>query len=133
MKRLVHSFVSLVVALPLGAGGFCCCLIGHGHDDAAPAAAFAVESHSCCSGSEAPAPADPEPDHRCECPARELAVFAKTTTAPALYESASAVGDLLSPPAAFTVLLTAEAAPVPPVAHPPPRPPLDRTPSLLRC
>jgi hypothetical protein len=132
MKRLFHTLVSVVVALPLGVGGFCCCLIGHGDEVTAPAAAVAAESHSCCTDSEAPAAPESD-DQRCECPARELGVLAQTTPMPALQEHASVSGELLPPPAAAPVLLTVDPAPVLPVAHPPPLPPLERTPSLLRC
>lgn len=132
MKRFFHSLVALSVALPLGAGGFCCCLIGHGHR-AAPAA-VAAETHACCA-ENAPAPArpDPEKDHHCACPARELAVFAKAQAGPALLETVSAPGDFLPPAPAPIVFAGVEPSPVLPVEHPPPRVPLDLAPSLLRC
>jgi len=128
MRRTFHSLVALMVALPLGVGGFCCCLLGHGEDEAP---VVVQESHSCCSGEAAPAaPAD---EKSCECPARGLAVFAMgspESPVPDVAPSALLVapGTLSSFALAFAVEAT-----VAPVPDPPPKRPLYRTLSVLRC
>jgi hypothetical protein len=82
VARAFRVLVAFAVALPLGRGGICCCLLG---DDlpAAIAKARPVEpARSCCSQpapvDSTPAPHVPERDD-CDCPQRDNAVL---TTAP---------------------------------------------------
>lgn len=130
MKRLFHAIVALAVALPLGVGGFCCCLLGHG-PEAAPAAV--ADAGSCCSaedGVPAPAPGEERP---CDCPARELAVFAKAPAGSLVPEAAPPVLLIALPAPVGSPLAFASRAAIPSPPYPPPKQPLYRTLSVLRC
>jgi hypothetical protein len=128
MKRLFPTFVCLLVALPLGVGGFCCCLMGHG-PGAAPV--VAAESHSCCSADESAASPPAGEEAGCDCPARDLAVVAKAAAGSP--DAAPMTGELVfaAPPVSMSAA-PARAA-VSPLRHPPPLQSLDRTFSVLRC
>ena len=130
MKRALHSLVALVVALPLGVGGLCCCLAGH--DDGAAVVAV-EETHACCSGGEA-APAAPAEDQgECDCPGLDQAVFAKGVAAPDALASVTSELPVAPPAPSAASRLLAAVTVVAPMPSPPPRLPLDRTPSVLRC
>ncbi|HMB70886.1 MAG TPA: hypothetical protein VKU85_16340 [bacterium] len=132
MKRALHSLVALMVALPLGVGGFCCCLLGH--DDAAAASVAVEATHGCCAGGEtAPAtPADRDPDG-CDCPGLDLAVFAQGIAAPDVLASATSALPAAPPAPSAALELPATETIASAAPSPPPKLPLDRTPSLLRC
>ncbi len=85
MTRAFHILVSLLVAVPLGAGGLCCCLIGQADD--AQETVVAEATHSCCPSESTPsAPPDSgqscpseESGEDCGCPERDTALVAVGT------------------------------------------------------
>jgi hypothetical protein len=74
-SRVFRVFLALLVAVPFGAGGLCCCLFAESSPELA-----AAPAPSCCAGETAPVerPSCPEPGgEECECPARDVALLAK--------------------------------------------------------
>jgi hypothetical protein len=134
-RKAFHILVAVFVAVPLGAGGLCCCLLGT-HDREIEVAA--EPAHSCCASEPAGAAAPArEPAGRpcadrgddCGCPARDAAITksASESQLPAPAPAAAAVpepGEVALAPFAPAV----ERA----VDHPPKRP-LFRTLSVIRC
>ena len=118
-----RALVALMIAVPLGPGGLCCCLIGA--TDVMAAEAVAPAPTSCCSQPAVPAvPPAPEPPvadldaAECDCPVRDAGFL------PERVQSLSAVPPA---PAVETVSVVAPAAlgpieaPLPPSPVPPPK------------
>lgn len=146
MTKAFHVLVSLMVALPLGAGGLCCCLVGELPSHAAHAVAIASPAkaatpvHSCCSVPAAaaesdtsdPARPDDAGEHKCGCPERETAVLAAAAGQEPLVGTMLTHGDVLLADSGDLVVL-APARPDPGRPDPPPKRPLFRTLSVLLC
>jgi len=143
MTKTFHILVSVMVALPLGAGGLCCCLLG---DSPAPMSAVASvpappPAHSCCSGPAEPAAAAPDdaaaPDtaggHKCGCPERETALLAAVAGQEPVAAGTAFPTALLAPVALPAAPVTETAAAFPARPDPPPKRPLFRTLSVLLC
>jgi hypothetical protein len=133
MTRAFHVLVALLVAVPLGAGGLCCCVLGAPHD--APERVAAEPAHACCPP-ETPAAdsdeGDTEDPHRCDCPVRETGLLASGTPEPPAPLPAPA-GALTVP--ALDIPLGPAPEPSRVVGRAPPdrRKPLYRTLSVLLC
>ncbi len=136
MIRAFHIIISLLVAVPLGAGGLCCCLLGQ--TDAAAAATPAEPTHPCC-------PSDPAPPDRgqsspidtdesdCDCPVREAALTAGSSGGTLLPGPAPDSDGIALQIEYAVVYSTGERAPRPHIPDPPPKRPLYRTLSVLLC
>lgn len=136
--RLLRLAAALAVAVPLGPGGLCCCLV-KGHD-APPVVAAAPESSGaspCCQAKDAepPSPArSPVPDDDCGCPQRENVVLASASAelapvAPVMHAALlppATAPVALADPGAVASLRTGAPAPVPKL-------PLFRTLGVLLC
>lgn len=137
MTKAFRILMSLVIALPLGAGGLCCCLWGD-VPSAAASGEVAVGASSCCAEPGHATPVDrpgadpPGEDEECGCAEREAAVLTPSTSQEPILGLSLALGDLS--PASSIVPATPSAAhrvlpPVPP-GH---KRPLFRTFSVLLC
>jgi hypothetical protein len=132
LAKAFRILAALLVAVPLGIGGLCCCLIG-----ASPAglelAAIAPPS-SCCDAARAPAPpADcPEDDEDCSCPSREAGLLAKSAPTETVNQEApaSALPQPLVSVAEFQARTPLPARVTP---YPPPKVPLHRTLCVTLC
>lgn len=136
-SRPLRILVSLAIALPLGQGGLCCCLVGDHDTAAAVAAAREAAPRSCCTpaGPDGPRDRAPSPDRDdCGCPQRESAILA---AAPAESAAAAPVAD-----AAFLAPSAAPAGPTADLLHarfrdespaPVPKVPRYRTLCVLLC
>jgi len=140
-----HVFLAALIAVPLGAGGICCCLTdGLAQEFQAERAVAKAPAASCCSqgAMEAPpAPAEPGPpvacpmdadgEDSCECPVRDTALISATPSALVFVQAA--------PPIAAAPVAVAAPAPaavpvaaVPAAPHPPPKSKLYLQHSVLR-
>lgn len=123
----VRLWMALMIAVPLGPGGLCCCLLGAAQAtacDEAPA-----EPRGCCSES---APAQ-TPDADCDCPIRDVVILVGADVALAL-EAPPAATPFVPAPAPGLVRIPAAAPSAAAPALPPPRAvPLFRTLSVIRC
>jgi len=111
--------LALVVALPLGPGGICCCLFGE-----AEAAPVEAAPSSCCQA-EAPVPESAgcpssEEDPECACPEREAAEIAPSLAGGPFVGPAP---ESAAPLAAPAVVLPRLTEPEPRLEAPPPGPP----------
>jgi hypothetical protein len=108
MAKALNLLLALTVAVPLGGGGFCCCVLG---DDCGvgmvAAAPIDTGAHDCCAHVPAAAPppaadpaADPADDGCCDCPEREAALRA---AGPVIFALAETTGGA-SPPSALLAL-----------------------------
>jgi hypothetical protein len=132
VSRALHASIALLIAIPFGAGGLCCCLF------AAPRPEIAADPVSpCCAGETVPVerPSCPERDGEdCKCPAREAGLLAKPASdAGALPEA---------PVAAVPALVRAPAGEIPGAhagpavrrnPYPPPKAPIYRTLCAILC
>jgi len=133
MTRALHILLALVVALPLGAGGLCCCLFAIGTADVARDSG----APACCSNASAPAtsqaPCPAAEGADCECPSRDAALV----EVPASGKLLSAPGSMLAmiaPPAdAASLAGDVSRSHGSRIPHPPPKQPLYRTFSSIRC
>ncbi|MCA9750629.1 MAG: hypothetical protein KC591_00425 [Gemmatimonadetes bacterium] len=81
LDRILRVFLAVLVALPLGAGGICCCLF----EKPVQSPEVATARPSCCAAAETPAsPDEPSKDEDCHCPARELAEAPSSSATPEL-------------------------------------------------
>jgi hypothetical protein len=131
ISQAFRVLVALLVAVPLGAGGLCCCLLGSpaaAHDAAVPS------TPSCCAGESTPiaTPASAEHEDDCSCPARDAGVLAKS----APVESAAPVAPAAVVPAAapsVAVVIAFAGLAVHATPYPPPKVPLFRTLCTILC
>ena len=132
-EKSLRIALALVVALPLGPGGICCCLFGE-----AQAAETAPAPASCCQ--EAPVPEregcpSSSEDPECACPEREVAELAPSLNGGPFVGPAPEAGSPLAEPARVLPELLAPESRA--EAHPPdPRPPATRRHAALsvyRC
>ncbi len=123
---LIRITLALLIALPLGPGGLCCCLFGPADAacDRVPA-----EPAGCCSQEAAPESGAAD----CECPAREVVVLSGTGTVVSLELPGTTTVALT--PAMRSVARIDDLRPEAPSPTPPaqPRVPLFRSLSVIRC
>jgi len=142
LRKTFHVVLACLIAAPLGAGGLCCCLLGGDAHEAGGMAMAAAGpgGDSCCAseaGPSAPAPrrhdSGDDPDGDCACPVREVVVFAQAAPGSELAGPAPSVDLLGVPQAAPTVLEAPASDATSRHPDPPPKIPLFRTLSVLRC
>jgi hypothetical protein len=130
MTKVFHIFISLLVAVPFGTGGLCCCLFGE------PVESVPVEpAHSCCGQESVPiapsASGTEDREENCTCPDREAALVANISTLGMLPAAATVEIEF------GTEALVIEGVPDEPVMprklHPPPKLPLHQAYCVLLC
>ena len=129
-SNALRVFLALLLAVPLGAGGLCCCLTD-GIGQEVTAEMRAASAPSCCTKSEpAPAASGCPEEAECECPAVSDAELTPRTSVPAV----AVVVHALAPPAASPepVVAAGPAGRVAPSAHSPPGVPLYLAHSVFR-
>jgi hypothetical protein len=129
-SRVFRTFLALVIAVPFGAGGLCCCLFAESRPVAAAPA-------SCCADDAAPVERSSCPqggEEDCGCPTREAALLAKPAPdAGAVPDVSVALLPAMTGTPAAGIHDTHSGAVVPPDLHRPPKIPLYRTLCAIRC
>lgn len=136
-NRSLRVLAALLIAVPLGQGGLCCCLFGM--PETVLETAAAEPEHGCCASAAAPVesadsscPAD-QHDGECGCPVRDVSLLAAGSGAPLLLAQASTLEASVVPTEAGVRVLATSVDLASHHPHPPPKQPLYRTLSTLRC
>ncbi len=112
VSRALRVLISLAIAVPMGPGGLCCCIVGGDHVPAAVAQArAAAETHPCCIPPAPSAPVDRSDSSDrddCGCPKRDDAVLVAANSDAAFAAPAPAPLFMIvaAAPAARAVTLT---------------------------
>lgn len=139
LSGAVRVLAALAVAVPLGPGGICCCVV-HPHRAAETVARPAPVRSCCAESATAPAEAPARPAHRrfpmgddCGCPQREAAVLASAADAAPVLSVIAALPGLAAAGCPAFVLPAGPARLLADCPAPVPKQPLFRTLSALRC
>ena len=146
-SKVLHGLLAVLIAVPFGPGGLCCCVISSGCADAETSGAESrQEMSSCCAadwdatsaaegrGCPASREASPRAAAGCECPSRDEVVGAAAPSD--LRGPLTSLSDLGALPEAQPAVSVAEPAPsvaLVGVLPPPPKLPLHRKLAVILC
>ncbi|MGQ0723544.1 MAG: hypothetical protein ACT4PE_18495 [Candidatus Eiseniibacteriota bacterium] len=132
-SKAFRVLAALLVAVPLGVGGLCCCLLGapDAHRHAAAPTALAP----CCADENTPAAPRPGPadDEDCSCPSRDAGVLAASVPAEGAAPTAPACVAVTVVPTVESILAGPAGLSVRTTPYPPPKVPAYRTLCAILC